>query len=143
MLIEQLPSVKGGKMKILVGLDKTKIDNEIIKLARMHAKAFNADVHIMISLKQSPELNKADIDKVDNELEKIVKSLKADDINCETQAAISVQSPGEDLVQFVIDNEIDEIIIGIRKKSRVGKLIFGSTAQHVILHAPCPVVSVK
>ncbi len=130
-------------MKILVGLDKTKIANEIIKLARKHAKAFNADVHIMISLKQSPELKKSDIDNVDNELEKIVKSLKADGIKCETQAAVSVQSPGEDLVQFVTDNDIDEIIIGIRKKSRVGKLLFGSTAQHVILNAPCPVVSVK
>ncbi len=40
-------------------------------------------------------------------------------------------------------NEIDLIFIGVKKRSKVGKLVFGSTAQYVILEAPCPVVSVK
>jgi len=50
---------------------------------------------------------------------------------------------GEDIVEFAEQNKADEIIIGIRRKSKVGKLIFGSTAQYVILNASCPVVSVK
>jgi nucleotide-binding universal stress UspA family protein len=52
-------------------------------------------------------------------------------------------TPAEHLVLFAEQNEIDEIIIGVKMKSRVGKFILGSTAQHVILGAPCPVVSVK
>ena len=44
---------------------------------------------------------------------------------------------------FLLENEIDEIVIGIKKRSKVGKLIFGSTAQYVILEAPCPVLTVK
>ena len=39
--------------------------------------------------------------------------------------------------------QVEEIIIGVRRRSKVGKLLFGSTAQYVILNAPCPVVSVK
>ena len=37
----------------------------------------------------------------------------------------------------------DEIIIGLQRKSKVGKLLFGSTAQYIIMNAPCPVVTVR
>jgi nucleotide-binding universal stress UspA family protein len=35
------------------------------------------------------------------------------------------------------------VIIGIVKKSKVGKILFGSTAQYLILNAPCPVLTVR
>jgi nucleotide-binding universal stress UspA family protein len=94
-------------------------------------------------LEQGPALKKEDIDKAESRLEKQRTSFKVDEIPCEIQASVSYQSPGEDLVRFAIDNEIDEIMIGIRRRSKVGKLVFGSTAQYVILESPCPVVAVK
>ena len=130
-------------MKILVGYDESKSAENALKLAQKHAKAFNADIYIVTSLEQSPELKKEDIDKAESKLEKLRTSFKADGIPCEAQASVSYQSPGEDLVQFAKQNDIDEIIIGVRRRSKVGKLVFGSTAQYVILEAPCPVVAVK
>ncbi len=130
-------------MKILVGYDGSKVAEDALKLAHKHAHEFNADIHIMTSLEQSPTLKKEDIDKAESKLEYLRTHFNVDDIPCETHTSVSHLSPGEDLVQFAKGNDIDEIIIGVRKRSKVGKLVFGSTAQYVILNAPCPVVRVK
>ena len=52
-------------------------------------------------------------------------------------------SPGEDIVIFAEDNDIDQIFVGIEKKSRTRKLLLGSTAQYIILKATCPVTTIK
>jgi len=129
-------------MKILVGYDRSNVAKEALELAKKHAKAFDAKVFILTSLTQSNELQIEDIQRAEHEMEYMTTSLKEDNISCETQAIVSLLSPGDDLVQFAKENEIDEIVIGVRRRSKVGKLIFGSTAQFVILNAPCPVVSV-
>ena len=130
-------------MNILVGYDGSKVADDVIKLAHKHAKAFKADIYVVTSLEQGPGLKKEDIDKAESKLEKLRTSFSADDIPCEAQTSVSFQSPGEDLVNYAKDHNIDEIIIGVRRRSKVGKLVFGSTAQYVILEAPCPVVAVK
>ncbi|GAA3694686.1 universal stress protein [Microlunatus aurantiacus] len=37
----------------------------------------------------------------------------------------------------------DTIVIGVRRRSPVGKMLTGSTAQAIILRADCPVIAVK
>jgi len=130
-------------MKILVGYEESRVADEALKLAQVHAKAFDAEVLVLNSLEQSPTLKKEDIDKAENKLEKIKTALEAEGITCKAHASVSYQSPGEDLVNFAKENQVDEIIIGVRRRSKVGKLVFGSTAQFVILESPCPVLSVK
>jgi nucleotide-binding universal stress UspA family protein len=130
-------------MKILVGYDGSGGSENVLDLVRKYAKAFNATFFFMTIMEQGPELNKEDIEKAESKLEKIKLSLSSDGIPCETRALVSFQPSGEELVNFAANNGIDEIIIGVRKKSKVGKLMFGSTAQYVILSAPCPVVAVK
>jgi nucleotide-binding universal stress UspA family protein len=130
-------------MKILVAYKDAKVSEDVLIMAHKHALAFKADVFIVTSLEQSPTLKKEEIDKADSKLEKLIKPFKADDIVCETHTSVSYKSPGEDLVRFAKENDIDEIIIGIKKRSKVEKLVFGSTAQYIILKAPCPVLAVK
>ena len=130
-------------MNIMVGYDRSNVAKEALVLAKKHAKAFDAKVYLLTALAQSPELQLEDIHKAEHELEKLRISFKEDGIPCETHAIVSSLTAGEDLVQFAQDNDIEEIVIGGRRRSNVGKLLFGSNAQYIILQAPCPVVAVK
>ena len=54
---------------------------------------------------------------------------------------------GHDAANEVLDAaekyDADLIVIGLRKRTPVGKLIMGSTAQQILLEASCPVLAVK
>jgi nucleotide-binding universal stress UspA family protein len=51
--------------------------------------------------------------------------------------------PAHTIVQFARDNGIDLIVTGTLGKSGIEELLLGSVADHVVRHAPCPVLVVK
>lgn len=50
---------------------------------------------------------------------------------------------GSAIVSIAEDVDADLVIVGGRKRSPTGKAVFGSTAQEVMLSAPCPVTFVR
>ena len=130
-------------MKILVGYDGSAPAKEALDLARKHAAAFGATVDVVTSMEEGTGNQQEEIEKAERGLE-WAKSLFTDkNIPCKTHLLIRGMFPGEDLVEFARDNKIDEIVVGVKRRSKVGKLLLGSTAQFVILQANCPVVTVK
>ena len=131
-------------MKILVGYDGSNAAKEALEIAREHAVVGEAKIEVANCMAQNRKLRYEDIRKVEENLEGEVHYIfNSEKIPYQTNVVISDIESGKELVQFAEQNKADEIIIGIRKRSKVGKLMFGSTAQYVILNAPCPVVSVK
>ena len=49
----------------------------------------------------------------------------------------------DELLDAVREVDAEAVVIGIRKRSAVGKMLMGSVAQQVLLEAPCPVIAVK
>ncbi|MFC8599937.1 universal stress protein [Isoptericola sp. NPDC057191] len=49
----------------------------------------------------------------------------------------------DDLVRTAQEAGAELIVVGLRRRSPVGKLILGSGAQRILLEAPCPVLAVK
>jgi nucleotide-binding universal stress UspA family protein len=130
-------------MKILVGYDGTNAAKEAIALAEQHARVFGATVILASSMVGGAEVPRKDFETAENSLEHEKYVLIDKKIPCETIMSVRGLQAGEDLVQLAGERQADEIIIGVRRRSKVGKIIFGSTAQYVVLNAPCPVVTVK
>ncbi|MFA6222447.1 MAG: universal stress protein [Desulfomonilaceae bacterium] len=130
-------------MKILVGYDGSNQAKEALNLAKKHAQAFNAYVYVVYSLKKGSQTTAGEIDQAKEWLEYTKQFFSASGIPVETHLLVRGVTPGEDLVQFAQEHDVDEIIVGIKKTSPVGKIVFGSNARHVILNADCPVVTVK
>jgi nucleotide-binding universal stress UspA family protein len=130
-------------MNILVGYDGSKVAGDALKVAREQAKAFNAKVFIVTSMVGGPEVTREEFEKAEKDLEFAKSGFKKEEIPCEARLSVRGMQAGEDLVQFADENNADLIVVGVRRRSRVQKLVFGSNAQYVILEAPCPVLTVK
>ncbi len=130
-------------MKFLVGYNGSKSAQAALALARDFAKVFQATVYVVASMEGGSSEKIEDIAKARADLEYADNFLKQENIACEVREMVRGLSPGEDLVKFARDNDIDQIFVGIEKKTRTRKILLGSTAQYVILKAPCPVISVK
>lgn len=49
----------------------------------------------------------------------------------------------EEIVRVAGEVDAELLVIGLRRRTPVGKMIMGSVAQHVLIDAPCPVLAVK
>lgn len=130
-------------MKIMVGYEENNASEESLKMAVQHAKAFNAEVMLVTSMVSGDEPDLEAITEAEKNLEKAKKYCDDAGIKSETHLLIRGFEPGEDLVMFAQEQNVDQLIIGIKRRSKVGKFLFGSTAQVVILDAHCPVLTVK
>ncbi|HEA68126.1 MAG TPA: universal stress protein [Desulfobacterales bacterium] len=131
-------------MKIMVCYNGSKAAQAALKLAHTHAKVWNSTLAVIKAISRELPLKHSYVREAEQNLDDETKDLlDGDDASYETLLLISSPTPGEQLVQFAEKRRFDQIFIGIERKSKVGKLLFGSTAQYVILKAPCSVVTVQ
>jgi nucleotide-binding universal stress UspA family protein len=77
------------------------------------------------------------------EFEQLETKLNASSVRYRLVEYARGNAPAEDLLQASKDEQADMIVIGVRRRSPVGKLILGSNAQDILLHADCAVLAVK
>lgn len=130
-------------MKFLVGFNGTDAARAALALAATYAKRFDAKVIVVTSMGGGRGEKADKIGKAQEDLVFAENFLKQEAVSCESHQLARGVSPGEDLVLFATENNIDQIFVGIEKVSRTQKILLGSHAQYIILKAPCPVVTVK
>lgn len=57
--------------------------------------------------------------------------------------AITGRDAAQEILDVAAEHRADLLVLGLRRRTPVGKLIMGSTAQRILLDAPCPVIAVK
>jgi len=130
-------------MKFLVAYSGTSESKSALKLAKEHAKRWEAELVIVSSSEGGTGERLEEITRIQEELDAIKLDAEKEGLSCEVHQMARGLSPGEDLVQFADENAIDHIFVGIEKKSRTRKLLLGSTAQYIILKANCPITTIK
>ncbi len=131
-------------MKIMVCYTATSTSRDAVREAQKHARVWNAKIEVVKAVKRDNPIKRSRLEEMEEEFENEINVLFEDeDLPYDAQLQIDDIEVGEKLVRLAIRKNMDLLFIGVKKRSKVGRLLFGSTAQHVILNSPCPVVTVN
>ena len=130
-------------MAVVVGYVPTAEGRAAIRQAAQECRLRNTRLVVINSSRGGSSLSAVDAARSAEELEALGTQLAAEGLDHEVRQLVRGLEPAEDLIAVAEEVSADVIVIGLRRRSPVGKLILGSNAQRVLLDAPCPVLAVK
>jgi nucleotide-binding universal stress UspA family protein len=140
--------------KILFAADFSEGSSSSLPYAVDFAKRYGAKlylVHVLYDIAKTSGsyVPHVSLDELYRDME---KNAKADLEKCfveETRTYKDVEHivlkgiPYEELCRFAEENKIDLVVIGTHGRKGFDRMLFGSTAEQVVRHAPCPVLTVR
>ena len=73
----------------------------------------------------------------------VQQQLSDSGVDHEVLQQVEAKDPAEQILDVARQTNAELIVVGLRRRSPVGKLIMGSQAQQILLEADCPVLAVK
>jgi nucleotide-binding universal stress UspA family protein len=77
------------------------------------------------------------------ELEAVRRDLQERGLEVEVRQAGEALSVADTLIDAAEQTRADLVVVGLRRRSRTGKFLLGSTAQSVLLRSPCDVLAIR
>jgi nucleotide-binding universal stress UspA family protein len=130
-------------MTIVVGYVPKPEGRAALRRAAEEAKLRGARLIVINSNRGGRDLDAEENLRYEKELAEVREQLDRAGIQHEVRQLVRGLEPAEDLIAVAEEETADFIVIGLRRRSPVGKLILGSNAQRILLDAPCPVLAVK
>lgn len=139
-------------MTVVIGIDPSKETDYILEAGQRLAQRIGTDVHVVYTLSRSDFMEleqtsvseKADVIEIDRvrevATEMAVEAAKG--VLDEFEVSGHVGDAAAELINVAEDEDAEYIVVGIRNRSPVGKAVFGSVSQDVLLSSDRPVVAV-
>jgi len=128
---------------IVVGFVPTKEGRAALARAVEEAKGRRTRLVVINSNRGGRDYDDTATRSADEELQGITADLEHEGLEVEVRQLVRGNEPAEDLIAVAAETDADLIVIGLRRRTPVGKLILGSNAQRILLDAPCAVLAVK
>lgn len=129
-------------MSIIVGYISSAEGVEALDVATVEAERRQTNLVVVVSLRGSKNSAESSARR-DVDLSLVRRRMSAAGLDCRVHEVKESSDVADDLVSVAEQANAELIVIGLRRRSPVGKLILGSNAQRILLDAPCPVLAVK
>jgi nucleotide-binding universal stress UspA family protein len=130
-------------MAIVVGFVPTSEGRAALRRAAEEAKLRSTRLIVINSNRGGKDLAADEASRYEAELATVRRELSEAGGDHVVRQLVRGLEPSEDLIAVAEEVGADFIVIGLRRRTPVGKLILGSNAQRILLDAPCPVLAVK
>lgn len=130
-------------MAIVVGYVPTKEGRAALAAAVKEARLRNTRLVVINSNRGGKDLDQEEAARYEQELASVKAEMDEAGIEHQVRQLVRGMEPAEDLIAVADEVTADLIVIGLRRRTPVGKLILGSNAQRILLDASCPVLAVK
>jgi nucleotide-binding universal stress UspA family protein len=130
-------------MRIVVGFLRSAEGRAALARAVEETRIRDAELLVIHSMRGGQRDELDEVLTYREEFEQLEQQLAASEVRYRMIEYARGNSPAEDLLQAARDESAELIVIGLRRRSPVGKLVLGSNSQDVLLHADCAVLAVK
>jgi nucleotide-binding universal stress UspA family protein len=128
---------------IVVGYVPKAEGHAALRRAAEEARLRGARLVVINSARGGRDFDDEDAVRSDAELDTVRQELADAGVEAEVRQLVRGMDVADDLIAVAEETSADFIVIGLRRRTPVGKLILGSNAQRILLDAPCPVLAVK
>lgn len=130
-------------MSIVVGFVPTDEGRAALRRAAEEAILRKTKLVVVGSARGGSTFGQDEAVRLQNELAQAKSLLDDAGVEHEERALARGNEPAEDLIAVAEEVKAELIIVGLRRRTPVGKLLLGSNAQRILLEASCPVMAVK
>ncbi|MFE7646615.1 universal stress protein [Streptomyces phaeoluteigriseus] len=126
VLVGYVPSPE-GEAALRAGVDEARLRGEKMLVVNTS----RGDAYVDPRFAQEPDLAR------------VREDLAALGIEFDIRQVLGAGDAAEEIIELAERADVPLLVIGLRRRSAVGKLIMGSATQQILLEAGCPVLAVN